>query len=252
MQSHKHSRFFSQGWCFSRFGVLAGAAVDQERLNCASLWHFKETSPPPQRFNHLWVFWQLRWTIQWIWLSRSWKSTREDALLYFFCRMFLFLNSLTNFSRKNFNDLKTINLPFTCSTFLHSFISFYYLQFWNEKVFSHSDGFLAQPSERISRQQGQMVKYRGPDKEANMKCFWICELGKRLRGKSLLEFVRQLFNITVYQCKEMHEMHLVTVVRLKVGDSLVILLFKMLLKVASECNGMCFLVELLVNFIFVF
>lgn len=50
----------------------------------------------------------------------------------------------------------------------------------------------------------------------------------------------------------MHEMLLVTVVRLKVGDSLVILLFKMLLKVASECNGMCFLVELLVNFIFVF
>jgi hypothetical protein len=50
----------------------------------------------------------------------------------------------------------------------------------------------------------------------------------------------------------MHEMLLVAVVRLKVGDSLVILLFKMFLKVASECNGMRFLVELLVNFIFVF
>lgn len=59
-----------------------------------------------------------------------------------------------------------------------------------------------------------------------MKCFWICELGKRLRGKSLLEFVRQLFNITVYQCKEMHEMHLVTVVRLKVGDSQELILFR--------------------------
>lgn len=77
-------------------------------------------------------------------------------------------------------------------------------------------------------QQGQMVKYRGPNKEAgqNMKCFWIRELGKRFRWNSLLEFVRQLFNITVYQCKEMHEMHLVTVVRLKVGDSLELLIFR--------------------------